>query len=224
MPGQSLADKVFGSFQLSGFTKQELDRIAIAVDCAIQIKPFAFDLYVGLVEVPFPRDLALSPIEALKQLGAEMQNPAVHRRMVHRDTAFRHHLLQIAQTKIVSQIPSNTQEDDGLIEMAAFEHRTTQLYEGQKPISGSIDETFATDPIIAVPLGRHDNPQINIRIGVGAAGRERAAKENTVKSGSAEKSSTAVSRSRSRAAISDRSFKCNITNSRNLRHIERPNP
>jgi len=85
-------------------------------------------------------------MEAIKQFGAEMQNPAVHRQVVYRDTAFRHHILQIAQAQIVSQVPSNTLEDDGLIEMAACEHRTTQLYEGQKPISGSIDETFATDP------------------------------------------------------------------------------
>src|SRR5690606_38142912 len=32
--------------------------------------------------------------------------------------------------------------------------------------------------IIAMTIGRHENPQINIRIGVGAPGRERAAKEN----------------------------------------------
>ncbi len=64
MPGQSLADKAFGSFQVSGFAEQELDRIAIAVDGAIQIKPFAFDLYVGLIKVPSSRDRSLSPVEA----------------------------------------------------------------------------------------------------------------------------------------------------------------
>ena len=32
--------------------------------------------------------------------------------------------------------------------------------------------------IIAMPISRHDNPQIDIRIGVGAPCRKRAAKEN----------------------------------------------
>ncbi len=43
--------------------------------------------------------------------------------------ALGHHFIQIAQAQIVSQIPSNTQKDDGLIKMAAFEHQTTQRFE-----------------------------------------------------------------------------------------------
>ena len=56
-----------------------------------------------------------------------MQNPAVHRGMVHRDAALGHHFFEITKTQIVSQIPSNTKEDDGLIEVATFEHQIIQL-------------------------------------------------------------------------------------------------
>lgn len=86
----------------------ELDRIAMVVDGVIQIKPRAFDLYISLVEVPSSRDLTLPPIEAVKQLGAEMQNPTMDRRMIQRDAALSHQLLQIAQAQIISQIPSHT--------------------------------------------------------------------------------------------------------------------
>ncbi|MBA8841396.1 hypothetical protein FHW03_004748 [Ochrobactrum sp. RH2CCR150] len=79
--------------------------------------------------VPFACGLTLLPIETLKQHGAEMQNRVVHRRMVNCNAAPGNYLLQITQAQVVSQIPSNTQKDDGLIEMAAFEHRTIQFLE-----------------------------------------------------------------------------------------------
>lgn len=75
-----------------------------------------------------------------------MQYPAVHGRVIYLNAALGHHFLQITETEIISQIPSNTQKDDRLIEMAAFEHRLTQLVESWKPISVLIDETFATEP------------------------------------------------------------------------------
>lgn len=103
-----LAQKALRSLEIAVCGEVELDRIAIVVDGAIQIKPRAFDLYISLVEVPFPRDLAFSPIEAVKQPGAEMLNPRMHRRMIQRDAALGHHLLQVAQAQIINQIPSNT--------------------------------------------------------------------------------------------------------------------
>ncbi len=108
MMSQNLAYEAFGSFQVSLFTQQELDRIAIAVDGAIKIKPLAFDSYVGLILVPLSCGLTLFLIEPLQQFGAEMQNPTMRYRMIQRDAALRHHLLQIAQAQIVSKVPSNT--------------------------------------------------------------------------------------------------------------------
>src|SRR5690606_31115747 len=76
MARQNLAQKALRGLEIAVCGEVELDRIAIVVEGAIQIKPRAFDLYRSLVEVPLPRDLAFSPIEAVKQLGAEMQNPS----------------------------------------------------------------------------------------------------------------------------------------------------
>ena len=51
-----------------------------------------------------------------------MNCPAINGRVINGDTAFRHHLLEIARTQAVSQIPPDTQQDHRAIEMTAFEH------------------------------------------------------------------------------------------------------
>lgn len=123
MTGQSLADKAFGRFQIAISAEIELNRFAVAVDGTIKIHPLAFDLYIGLIQVPFTRDLSLPPVEELKQFGTEMQNPAIHSRVIDSNTALSHHFLQITQAQIVSKVPSHTQKNNGFIEMTAFEHR-----------------------------------------------------------------------------------------------------
>jgi hypothetical protein len=72
--------------------------------------------------VPFAGNGAFAPIEALKQLWREVDNPAMHSGMVNAQAAFSHHFFEIAQAEIVSQIPAYTQQDHGLVEMAALEH------------------------------------------------------------------------------------------------------
>ncbi len=92
--GQSLADKALGSLQVPVSAEQKLD--VIAADGTVQIKPLTFDPHIGLIQFPFACDRTLLPIVALKQDGAEMQNPAVHRGMVHRYAALGLHFFKIA--------------------------------------------------------------------------------------------------------------------------------
>jgi hypothetical protein len=54
--------------------------------------------------------------------GRVANNPAMHRRMVNGDTALGHHLLKIPQAQIVSQIPPDTEQDHGFVELPALEH------------------------------------------------------------------------------------------------------
>lgn len=75
--GQSLAQKAFGSGQITVFAEIELNRIAIAIDRTIQVKPLASDLDIGFIEVPFTCDLALSAVEPFKQFWTELQKPAM---------------------------------------------------------------------------------------------------------------------------------------------------
>ncbi|MDH7791286.1 hypothetical protein QBD00_002194 [Ochrobactrum sp. AN78] len=47
--GQSLAQEAFGGGQVASSTEVELNRIAIAINGALQIQPFTFDLHMGRV-------------------------------------------------------------------------------------------------------------------------------------------------------------------------------
>ena len=68
--------------------------------------------------------------------------------MIDADTAVGHHLLQIPQAKTVGEIPPHAKQDDGSIEMTAFEHETrskTEAFSWQTRITGK----FATGPFRA---------------------------------------------------------------------------
>lgn len=58
--------------------KPSMDCIAVMVDGTIQTGPFAFDLHIGLVWVPFSRDLRFRRLKHPSKYGAEMQNPVMH--------------------------------------------------------------------------------------------------------------------------------------------------
>ena len=56
-----------------------------------------------------------------------MDGPAMDRGVVDGDAALGHHLLKIPQAQAVSQVPPNTEQDDGTIKMPAVEHTTLHL-------------------------------------------------------------------------------------------------
>jgi hypothetical protein len=64
MPDRGFANEAFSCSQITIFAEVKLDRISIVIDSAVQIHPLAFDLDVGLVQVPFAGNLSLSSIKA----------------------------------------------------------------------------------------------------------------------------------------------------------------
>jgi len=122
MAAQRLAHEPLSRQKVSLFTQQEFDCVAHAVDGAVEIHPPAANLDAGLVHVPPARDGALTWVEAFRQHWREAFDPAIDGGMIDYDASFSHHLLQITQAQIVDQIPADTQQNDGLIEVAAFEH------------------------------------------------------------------------------------------------------
>jgi hypothetical protein len=123
MPLECLAQKPLGSNEVSSFAEPELDRVAVAIDGAVKIRPSSADFDVSLIHVPFPADASVAKIKALEQFGRVANNPPVDGRMIDGDTPLGHHLLQVPQAQIVSQIPPDTEQDHGSIEMPALEHR-----------------------------------------------------------------------------------------------------
>ena len=57
--------------------EEELDRIANAVDGAVEIRPLASNLDLGFVHMPLAGDATLAPIEALQQQRRITNGPAM---------------------------------------------------------------------------------------------------------------------------------------------------
>ena len=111
VPGESLSEETFGGGEITMLAEPKLDRIAVAVDGAIEIRPSAANLDIGLVGVPLASDGALAPIEPIRQQGRKVDDPAMDRRMIDADAAFGHHFLQVAQAQAIAQIPAHAQQD-----------------------------------------------------------------------------------------------------------------
>jgi hypothetical protein len=122
MPLQCSGQKAFGSGEVAPLAEPELNGVTVAVDGSIEIFPLASDFDVSLIHVPFPADASFAKIEALEQLRRVADNPSVNGRMVDGDAPLSHHLLQVPQAQIVSQIPPHAEQDYGSIKMPALEH------------------------------------------------------------------------------------------------------
>ncbi len=119
---ESPAQETLGSSEVAPLAEPELDRVTITVDGPIQIFPLSSDFDVRFIDVPLPGNSSLSSIEAPQKFGRVPNDPSVNGRMVDRDAALRHHLLQISEAQIVSQIPPDAEQDHGSIKMPALEH------------------------------------------------------------------------------------------------------
>jgi len=94
---------------------------------------------------PGPVWLTHLPSDPLIQNGGIVQNPARDRRMINREPTFRHHFLQIAIAKRVSQIPAHAKYNDVLSEMTATEQHRSALAHPLHPIKAATGR-FATLP------------------------------------------------------------------------------
>mgnify|MGYP003674578617 CR=1 FL=1 len=145
MARKRLSNKALCSRQVTAFAEEELDRIANAVDGTVKIHPLAAHLDIRLVDVPLASDGTLALVETLQQQGREVNDPAVHSRMIDAHAAFGHHLFEITKAEIVSEVPAYAKQDDRLVEMAAFEHgKLPEISRDHYRLP--VSEEFATDP------------------------------------------------------------------------------
>lgn len=104
---QGFPEEALGRQQVAMLAEPEFDRVADAVDGAVEIHPLTANLDVGFVDMPFAGDGTLAAVEALQQPRREMNDPAMDRRTIDADAALGHHFFQVAQAQIVGQIPAH---------------------------------------------------------------------------------------------------------------------
>lgn len=108
---ERLAQETLGGHQIAPFAKPELDGVTVAVDGSIEIPPLPTHLDLGFIHVPPASDWALASIELLQQERSIVNGPAMDGGMVNGDSSLGHHLLEIPQTEIVGQVPTDAQQD-----------------------------------------------------------------------------------------------------------------
>jgi hypothetical protein len=69
MPFECRPQEPLCSSEIAPFPETELNSVAVAINGSVQIHPPPANPDICLVDVPFPTNGALAPIEALKQLG-----------------------------------------------------------------------------------------------------------------------------------------------------------
>ncbi|EJU09936.1 insertion sequence protein, partial [Sphingomonas sp. LH128] len=110
----------------------EIDRVAPLVDCPVQVGPLAPHLDVGFIQAPARiKATPPEPAQPLLHLRGVALDPAIDRRMVDRNAAFRQHFLKVAIADRIATIPAHRPQDHITLEMAPLEIRHRSV----RPIS-----------------------------------------------------------------------------------------
>ena len=112
MPLESPVQEPLGGRQIAPLTEPELNGVTVAVDRLVQIPPLPADLDIGFVGMPPTSDRSLAVIEPPQQQRRVMDSLAMDCSMINGDAALRHHLFQIPEAEIVSQVPPHAEQDD----------------------------------------------------------------------------------------------------------------
>src|SRR3954454_17220312 len=107
VPAQGAAEEALGRLLVPLGAEQEVDRLAGAVDGAVEITPLTADPEVGFVDVPRPAAGAQVPAYPLLELRGEALHPAVHGRVVDLDAAVGEHALEVAVADRELQVPAH---------------------------------------------------------------------------------------------------------------------
>jgi hypothetical protein len=76
--------------------KETINSLAVLVDRAIQIRPLARDLHIGLIDQPRRIGVAPIPADALFHERRVVLNPAKKRRVIDHHAALAHHFFKVS--------------------------------------------------------------------------------------------------------------------------------
>ena len=123
---QRLAQEPLGGVGIAGLRQAEVDGVATAVDRAVQIRLFPFDLDVGFVHAPGSRKAAwpTMPTQAPFDFRRVGLDPAIDGGVVHRNAALFQHFLEVTVADAVSAVPSDSpQNEESAAKCGAVEFR-----------------------------------------------------------------------------------------------------
>jgi hypothetical protein len=149
--------KRFGGCDISLGPEQEIDRLAFFVDRSIEVSPATFDLYVGFVDPPRRASSACEAVPPLFEFRDIARYPAHDRGMGQRNASLRHHFHEISKAELESEIPTDTEDDDLPVKMAALE----KIGNAQHQVSVSKRRVYGKyallQPFAPEPSSLHDS-------------------------------------------------------------------
>src|SRR5665647_3642834 len=95
---------------------------------AVEIRPDAFDLDVGLIHAPAPSRWALVFAKDLFKQWQKPDRPAVDRRMVDEHASLLHHFLKMAIAQWIRRVPTDAHQNLSLIHISEPTRRTPISY------------------------------------------------------------------------------------------------
>jgi hypothetical protein len=105
-------EKRLGGRDIPLGAEQEVDRLSLLVDRAIEVSPAAFDLYIGLVDAPGGAGSACEAVPPLFEFRDIARYPAHDRGMGQENSALGHHFHEISKAEFEPQIPAHAEDDD----------------------------------------------------------------------------------------------------------------
>jgi hypothetical protein len=118
---QRLAKERLRRLHIAVGAQAEVHGLTLAIDSPVKVAPLAANLHVRFVDAPRSTGLASESVPALLELGHELLHPSHDRRVNQRHATLGHHLRQVAQAQLVTQVPANTQNDDLALEVPSLE-------------------------------------------------------------------------------------------------------
>jgi hypothetical protein len=118
-----LLEEACGGRFITALTQQEIDRLALFIDRAVEIAPLTLHFDIGFIDSPGCADGARIVLPLSLEDWNEALDPSQNGGMYDRDASLRHQIAHVAITQLVSDVPSYGLNDEKMIEMAAFEER-----------------------------------------------------------------------------------------------------
>ena len=117
---QRFDEEAFGGLGIAPRTQEKLQGVALRVDSTIVVHPGFSDFDGGLIHFPGVSEGFQMRSASLLQFGGIALNPAIPGRMIHIESPFPHHFFEVARAERITQVPTDTRENDLGFKVAPF--------------------------------------------------------------------------------------------------------
>ncbi len=125
MECSALTREAFGGLGIPRRTQEKLQGVPLRVNGPVEIHPGFADFDVRLVDFPGVGEGFHMRSASFVQFRGIALDPAIDGGMIHLQSPFQHHFLEVAIAERIAQVPTDTQENDLGFKVTPFERTDT---------------------------------------------------------------------------------------------------